>query len=116
MAKKIDWYYRRNSCATCTKADEYIASRKLRTKDVVDARKDKLGKREIAQILRRSNRVVAVRGQSILDWDLKRDPPIEKDLYAALLGPQGNLRAPSARVGKTLLVGFTDDAWDRALP
>ena len=115
MARRIDWYYRRNSCTTCAKADAYLEGRGLTAKEVVDARKEKLGKREIAQILRRSNRVVAVKGKSVLDWDLKRDPPLEKDLYAALLGPMGNLRAPAARSGKTLVVGFSDEAWNLAL-
>ena len=34
-----------------------------------------------------------------------------KDAVQAMLGPTGNLRAPTARVGKTLLVGFNDDAY-----
>ena len=29
----------------------------------------------------------------------------------AMLGPTGNLRAPTARVGKTVLVGFNDDSY-----
>jgi hypothetical protein len=28
-----------------------------------------------------------------------------------LLGPTGNLRAPTARRGDTLYVGFSEDAW-----
>jgi len=113
MGRTIDWYYHRNSCATCAKADAYIEAKGLKAKNTVDARKDKLGKREIAQILRKSNRVVATKGQKVLDWDLKREPPIEKDLYAALLGPTGNLRAPAIRQGKTLIVGFSEEAWGK---
>jgi len=33
---------------------------------------------------------------------------------AAMLGPTGNLRAPTAKVGSTLLVGFNEDAYDDA--
>ena len=29
----------------------------------------------------------------------------------AMLGPTGNLRAPTLRVGKTTLVGFSEDAY-----
>ena len=32
-------------------------------------------------------------------------------LLAYLMGPTGNLRAPTARVGRTLLVGFTEEAY-----
>ena len=31
---------------------------------------------------------------------------------AAMLGPTGNLRAPTVRVGKTLVVGFSEAAYD----
>ena len=31
------------------------------------------------------------------------------------LGPSGNLRAPAAKVGKTWLVGFNEEAWDAVL-
>ena len=34
-----------------------------------------------------------------------------KDVVDAMLGPTGNLRAPTARVGKTVLVGFNEDAY-----
>ena len=33
----------------------------------------------------------------------------------AMLGPTGNLRAPTVRVGKTVLVGFSDDAYSDVL-
>jgi arsenate reductase-like glutaredoxin family protein len=38
-----------------------------------------------------------------------------KEVVAALLGPTGNLRAPTLRTGKTLLVGFNEEAWGEAL-
>lgn len=113
MANSISWYYQRTSDATCAKADAYIESRGIKVREAVDARKEKLGKREIAQILRKTARVIATKGKKVIDWDLKRDPPIEKELYEALLGPTGNLRAPSIRSGKTLAVGFSEEAWDK---
>jgi hypothetical protein len=36
-------------------------------------------------------------------------------LLTHLLGPTGNLRAPTARIGKTLLVGFNADAYRQVL-
>jgi hypothetical protein len=32
-----------------------------------------------------------------------------------MLGPTGNLRAPTIRRGKTVLVGFDDEAYSRVL-
>jgi hypothetical protein len=37
------------------------------------------------------------------------------ELAKALVGPSGNLRAPAARVGRDLLVGFSPEAWRAAL-
>ncbi len=34
-----------------------------------------------------------------------------KDLVTAMLGPTGNLRAPTIRRGKTTLVGFSEDSY-----
>ena len=36
-------------------------------------------------------------------------------LLARMIGPTGNLRAPTARVGRTLLVGFSEEAYRRVL-
>jgi len=33
----------------------------------------------------------------------------------AMLGPTGNLRAPTIRKGKTVLVGFNEDVYSEAL-
>lgn len=46
---------------------------------------------------------------------MKRDPPDETTLLKAMLGPTGNLRAPTLRIGRTLLVGFNEDAYAAAL-
>jgi hypothetical protein len=32
-------------------------------------------------------------------------------VVAAMLGPTGNLRAPTLRVGKTVIVGFNEDLY-----
>ena len=42
---------------------------------------------------------------------MTRDRPTDAELLAAMLGPTGNLRAPAIRRGKTLLVGFNEDAF-----
>ena len=38
-----------------------------------------------------------------------------KDLVDAMLGPTGNLRAPTLRSGKTVLVGFNEDVFGERL-
>ncbi|MBD3866913.1 MAG: hypothetical protein IFK94_02220 [Acidobacteria bacterium] len=42
---------------------------------------------------------------------MKKDRPGEEELLKHILGPTGNLRAPTIRKGKTLLVGFNEELY-----
>ena len=53
------------------------------------------------------------RGKKIVTIDMK-DAPDDDTLVGLLLGPTGNLRAPTIKQGKTLYVGFNEDVY-RAL-
>ena len=37
------------------------------------------------------------------------------EIVAAMLGPTGNLRAPTIRRGKTVIVGYNDEVFEQAL-
>ena len=58
---------------------------------------------------------MVARGKRLITFDMRKDPPDDDTLAAHLLGPTGNLRAPTVRTGKTLLVGFNEEAYQRAL-
>ncbi|MBX9627839.1 MAG: hypothetical protein K2X82_28835 [Gemmataceae bacterium] len=58
--------------------------------------------------------LIAAKGKRVEMFDLGKDRPADADLLARLLGPTGNLRAPTARVGRTLVVGYNPDAYRRA--
>ncbi len=81
----------------------------------MNATKVRIGRDGALALLAGMDRLIAARGKSVADFDLKKDRPDDETLLAHLLGPTGNLRAPTARVGKTLLVGFNDDVYRQAL-
>jgi hypothetical protein len=81
----------------------------------VNATRTRLGPDEALKLLAGVDRLVAARGKAVAVFDLKKERPDDETLLAHLLGPTGNLRAPTARVGKTLLVGFNDDAYKQVL-
>jgi arsenate reductase-like glutaredoxin family protein len=81
----------------------------------VEASKVRIGPAEALPLLRGMDRLVAIRGKKVVTFDLKRDRPSDEDLLAHLIGPTGNLRAPTARVGKTLVVGFNEEAYRELL-
>lgn len=39
------------------------------------------------------------------------NPPDDETLAAAILGPSGNLKAPTIRIGDTLLIGFNESMY-----
>ena len=51
------------------------------------------------------------KGKKVTQVDLKKDRPSDDELAKLMLGPTGNLRAPTVRKGKTLLVGFNDEMY-----
>lgn len=53
----------------------------------------------------------AAKGKKITAVDIKKDAPTQEELKKLLLGPTGNLRAPTLRKGKTLIVGFHEDMY-----
>ena len=53
------------------------------------------------------------KGKRVSHVDLRKDKPGNDALLSLLLGPTGNLRAPTLRVGRTLLVGFDEATYEK---
>lgn len=81
------------------------------TGTVVDATKDRRGREEALKLARSAARVIAARGKKVVVFDMMNDPPDDETLAAHLLGPTGNLKAPTLQIGETLLVGFGEEAY-----
>jgi hypothetical protein len=77
---------------------------------VVDAAKVKKGRDEALKLARSVATVVVARGKNPLTFDMT-GPVNEDELVEAMLGRTGNLKAPTLRLGKTLLVGFGEAAY-----
>lgn len=57
----------------------------------------------------------AVKGKRVVHVDLRKDRPDRAALLGLLLGPTGNLRAPTLRKGRTLVVGFDEATYKQVL-
>jgi len=62
-----------------------------------------------------ATRVVVAKHKKILTFERGRGEQWPDELWTAVLGPSGNLRAPALRLGKNWLVGFDEDAYAAAL-
>ncbi len=88
---------------------EFLAKHDVVAKEVVNASKEKLRGENALALARQTSRVLVAKGKKVVTFDMKNNPPDDETLLKHLLGPTGNLRAPTARRGKTLLVGINEE-------
>jgi hypothetical protein len=100
---------------SCKKAQGFLESNALRVAEAADAGKERRGREEALALARAADRVVIARGKKVMVFDMRKAPPDDDTLAAHLLGPTGNLRAPTLRKGRTLLVGFGEEAYRQVL-
>jgi len=68
----------------------------------------KLAKKEAAELAKGASKIIVAKGKKVSEF---AGGAAGKDVIEAMLGPTGNLRAPTIRKGKTVLVGFNDEAF-----
>jgi arsenate reductase-like glutaredoxin family protein len=78
-----------------------------------DASKEKKDRAEALKLAKSVHKVIVARGKKTVTVDVAKDAPDDDTLAGLLLGPSGNLRAPTLRIGNTLYVGFSEDVYRR---
>lgn len=66
-------------------------------------------------VLRDVDELRVAKGRTAVRVDLRTARPVKAELLGFLLGPTGGLRAPTLRAGRTLLVGFNEEAYATVL-
>ena len=59
--------------------------------------------------------IYATKNRGLVRLDLKNDRPSTEEILSVLIGRTGNLRAPSLRHGRTLIVGFDEKMYREVL-
>jgi arsenate reductase-like glutaredoxin family protein len=96
---------------SCAKASKFMDARKIRAQEVVPASR-KLAREEARGLAKQAARIIVAKGGKVAEFAGGR---VSEEVVEAMLGPTGNLRAPAIRAGKTLLVGFDEQAYRDAL-
>jgi hypothetical protein len=73
----------------------------------------KLGREDAARIAKAASRVIVAKGKNVREF--KTAGKASEECIDAMLGPTGNLRAPTLRVAGTVLVGFDEDSYRAVL-
>jgi hypothetical protein len=79
-------------------------------KEKVDARKLRIGPSALEPVLAGVKTVLASNGRTVKRFDLGGKRPDRAELLASMIGPTGNLRAPTIRRGGMLIVGYHADS------
>ncbi len=78
----------------------------MTVRETINSAKQRFGAKDLAALFAGATKLVVAKGKQVVEHDLKREPLGAEELAELVLGPTGNLRAPSVRVGKTWYVGF----------
>ncbi|MBW2291906.1 MAG: hypothetical protein JRG94_06300 [Deltaproteobacteria bacterium] len=73
----------------------------------------KLGEKDAAEIAKAASKLIVAKGKKVSEF--KAAEKDSREAIEAMLGPTGNLRAPTLRVGKTVLVGFNEEIYSASL-
>lgn len=71
----------------------------------------KLQRADALAMARQASRLIAAKGKKVTRVDLASEQPSDDELAKLMLGPTGNMRAPTTRVGDTILVGYNEDVF-----
>jgi hypothetical protein len=94
---------------SCTRSGALIASTKTAVRETVDAKQERYGAKDLPALFKGARRIVVCKGAKVTELTPANLDP------AIVLGPTGNLRAPTARVGKDWYVGFGEATWKALL-
>lgn len=75
----------------------------------------KLGAEKGLELAKGASELVVAKGQRITTLVSAKERADDDLVFEHMLGPTGNLRAPTIVVGKTVLVGFNEDLYQRVI-
>ena len=87
-----------------------MEAREIKISETVLASK-KLQAEDAARLLKTATKLIAMKGKKVAEYDTTKNLP--DGAVESMLGPTGNLRAPTIKVGKTYLVGFNEEIFER---
>ncbi len=87
----------------------------METKEEVNAKKTKMPTADSLRLLREASQLYIAKGKKVVHYDLTEESPDDETLAKLAIGRSGNLRAPTLRIGDTIIVGFHQETYDDLL-
>ena len=109
---KLKWSYHRPGWTSCGRTQEFLAKAGIEAAEEINAKKLTLAADQAIELASEANELYVAKGKKVVHVNLKKDHLSEEELLNLMLGPTGNLRAPTLVVGKKLIVGFNQDMYE----
>ena len=102
----IEWAYLRKGWGSCTKAQAVFDEKNIIITEAVEARKQKIEGDDAWDLLSGAETLVVGRGKKVVVYDPQKND--KEEILKICLGRTGNLRAPTLKMGKLVVVGFNE--------
>ena len=96
---------------TCARTQGFLAKHKVTVTEQADAKRATIKGAAALDVLDGIDDLYVAKGKKVEHVELKKSKPDRATLLGLLLGPTGNLRAPTLRKGRTLVVGFDEETY-----
>ena len=109
MSKKIKWYYFRKGWTTCVKASKFLEANSIEVLDEISASK-KLNETDARNLLKKTSKLMVFKGKKTDTFNIKDEKA--SSIVPYMLGPTGNLRAPTLIYNSVIIVGFNEEKFN----
>ena len=82
-------------------------------KEITNASKEKIDANQAWETIKSASSIHVAKGKKTISWNPKSDD--REEILKTVMGPSGNLRAPTWKIGSDILVGFNEEQYQQIL-
>lgn len=75
----------------------------------INASKEKYDADAVWEMVKTAKTIITAKGKKVVKWNPEKDD--KEEILKQLIGPSGNLRAPSFRIKKVFFTGFNHELY-----
>ena len=81
--------------------------------EITNASKEKIDANQAWEMIKSASSIHVAKGKKTISWNPKSDD--REEILKTVMGPSGNLRAPTWMIGNDILVGFSEEQYQQVL-
>ena len=81
--------------------------------EITNASKEKIDANQAWEMIKSASSIHVAKGKKTISWNPKSDD--QEEILKTVMGPSGNLRAPTWKIGSDILVGFSEEQYQQVL-